>query len=56
MDQRELAYRLNVTPQQINKYVKNVQGMSLEVAKNISVILGCDINDLYEWNEVGHNE
>lgn len=56
MDQRELAKRLNVTPQQINKYVKDVQGMSLEVAMNISVILNCNISDLYEWKEVGRNE
>lgn len=56
MEQRELADRLNVTPQQINKYVKNVQRMSLEVAKNISIILDCDMDDLYEWNEVGRNE
>lgn len=56
MEQTELAYKLNVTPQQINKYAKDVQGMSLEVAKNISVKLNCQIEDLYEWTEVGENE
>jgi len=56
MDQVDLANKMNVTPQQINKYVKNTQGMSLEVARNISLILKCNIEDLYEWIEVGDNE
>ena len=56
MEQIDLANKMNVTPQQINKYVKNKQGMSLEVARNISLILKCNIEDLYEWNEVGENE
>jgi DNA-binding XRE family transcriptional regulator len=49
MEQTELAFRLNVSKQQINKYVKNRQRMSLETAKNISSILGCSIEELYEW-------
>ena len=56
MEQVELAKRLNVKPPQINKYVNNVQGMSYEVAKNISTILNCNMEDLYEWEEVGENE
>lgn len=53
MTQSELAKRLNVTRQQINKYAYNKQRMSLQVAKNISAILNCSIEDLYEWLEVG---
>jgi DNA-binding XRE family transcriptional regulator len=49
MEQTELAFRLKVSKQQINKYVKNRQRMSLETAKNISSILGCSIEELYEW-------
>lgn len=49
MEQTALAKALYVTPQQINKYVLNKQKMSLEVAKNVSVILGCTIDELYEW-------
>jgi DNA-binding XRE family transcriptional regulator len=30
--------------------------MSLQVAKNIAAILNCNIEDLYEWIEVGNNE
>lgn len=56
MEQSELADKLNMPKQQLNKYVSNRQGMSLEVAKNISVILRCRIEDLYEWIEVGSNE
>lgn len=56
MEQVELARKLNVAPPQINKYVQDVQGMSYEVAKNISSILKCNMEDLYEWEEVGENE
>lgn len=56
MTQSELATRLGVKVQQINKYVLNKQGMSLEVAYNISRILNCRIEDLYEWNEVSEYE
>lgn len=56
MEQTDLARKLNVTPPQINKYVNNKQGMSLQVAKNIAAILNCHIDDLYQWIEVGDNE
>lgn len=56
MSQLELANRLGVTSQQINKYVWGTQGMSLQVAFNIASILNCRIEDLYEWHEVGRNE
>ncbi|WP_231293331.1 helix-turn-helix transcriptional regulator [Sporosarcina sp. P33] len=51
-----LAKSLNVTKQQVNKYVTNRQRMSLETAKNISSIVHCEIEDLYEWIEVGNDE
>lgn len=58
--QRELADLLNVTVQQINKYALDKQKMSIQVAKNISYILNCTVDDLYEWEwiepEVGKNE
>lgn len=56
MTQLNLAERLNITEQQINKYVNNRQKMSLQVAKNIASILNCGIEDLYEWIEVGCDE
>ncbi|GAA0434682.1 hypothetical protein GCM10008934_25180 [Virgibacillus salarius] len=56
MTQQELANRLNVTFQQVNKYVLDRQKMSLQVAKNIASILNCHIDDLYEWIEVGYKE
>lgn len=56
MTQWELAERLNVREQQINKYVNDRQGMSLQVAKNIASVLDCQMEDLYEWIEVGENE
>lgn len=51
MTQVDLAGELGVKPQQIQHYVKDHRVMSLTVAKNISVILGCQIEDLYEWTE-----
>lgn len=56
MTQQELANKLGVTKQQVHKYVSNRQKMSLEVAYNISIILGCSIEELYEWYEVGTKE
>lgn len=56
MNQSELAIKLNVTKQQINKYVNGSTIMTLPVAKNISAILNCSIDDLYSWTEVGKNE
>lgn len=56
IEQAELARKLNVTRPQINKYVKNKQGMSLQTAYNIACLLGCNMEDLYEWIEVGDNE
>lgn len=56
MSQQELSELLGVTKQQINSYVTNTRMMSLKTAKNISVILNCEIEDLYEWIEVGENE
>ena len=52
MTQVELAGLLGVTPQQIQHYVQDHRVMSLIVAKNIAFILGCEIDDLYEWTEI----
>lgn len=56
MTQLDLAVKLGVKVQQVNKYVLDKQGMSLQVAKNIAVILNCHIEDLYEWIEAGKDE
>ncbi|HSH25626.1 MAG TPA: helix-turn-helix transcriptional regulator [Massilibacterium sp.] len=57
MSQNELAAKLKVTRQQINKYVSDPPViMTLQVAKNIASILNCTMDDLYEWEEVGDNE
>lgn len=56
MGQSELAIKLNVKPPQINKYVKGKQKMSIAVAYNIAQILNCQIEELYEWIEVGNDE
>lgn len=56
MTQLELAERLNVAPQQVNHYVQNNRVMSIQTAMNVSRILNCNIEDLYEWKEVGIKE
>lgn len=55
MSQRELALKLGVTDQQVNKYYRDRQKMSIQVAKNVSDILKCNIEDLYEWIEITGN-
>jgi DNA-binding XRE family transcriptional regulator len=50
MTQAELARRLGVQRQQVGKWAKNEQRMSLESAKNVASILGLNhVDDLYEW-------
>ncbi|WP_420489608.1 helix-turn-helix transcriptional regulator [Neobacillus vireti] len=50
MSQSQLAERLNVSRQQVNKWATDRQGMSLETAKNICKVLDLDrIDDLFEW-------
>lgn len=49
MTQQELATRLNITKQQVQKYVKRESVMSLATAKSISEVLDVPIDDLYEW-------
>lgn len=51
MTQQELADSMDITSQQISKYVNNRQKMSIEVAVNIAAILKCRVEDLYEWYE-----
>jgi putative transcriptional regulator len=49
MTQQELATRLGVPKQQINKYVNNRQQMSYKTAREIAYIINCSMEDLYEW-------
>jgi plasmid maintenance system antidote protein VapI len=56
LTQSELAAILDITVQQVNKYVTGRQMMSYQTAKNISVVVRCRMEDLYEWHEVGYNE
>lgn len=49
MSQQDLATIMGVTRQQINDYCTGKNIMTLPVAINIALVLGCDIKDLYEW-------
>ncbi|MFJ5716593.1 transcriptional regulator [Neobacillus sp. NPDC093127] len=50
MTPAELARRLDVHRQQVDKWINGKQRMSMESAKNVASILGLDHGDeLYEW-------
>jgi len=48
MTQQELAERTGYSKQSISRYVKNMHVMSYETALNISKVLDCNMEDLYE--------
>lgn len=50
MTQNELARRIGVSESMISKYIAGEKVMSLVRAKHISDIVGCSIEDLYEWH------
>lgn len=52
MTQQQLADKLSVTKQQINKYCRNDVIMTLPIAVNIAEFLNCDVKDLYDWKYV----
>ena len=52
MTQNDLAIELGVSRQRVNALVHNRAVMSFETALNISKILHCDMEELYELVEV----
>jgi DNA-binding XRE family transcriptional regulator len=52
INQKQLAERVDLSPQMISHFIAKRKTMSLEVAKSISIIVGCSIEDLYEWEHV----
>jgi transcriptional regulator with XRE-family HTH domain len=49
--QNEFATMMGMSKQQINDYISgHTATMSLKTAKNIAHVLGCSIEELYEWN------
>lgn len=47
--QAELARRTGISRQMISQYANNKSSMSVEVMKTISYVLGCHMEELYEW-------
>ncbi len=43
LTQKELAERLNVSPQQVNKIVQGHENLTLETISNLEVVLGIQI-------------
>lgn len=52
--QIELAHRTGISRQMISQYANNRSSMSVEVMKTISYVLGCHMEDLYQWER--HNK
>lgn len=51
MSQQELADKSAISRQRISDYANDRIKMSVETLKTVSVILRCDMHDLYEWQE-----
>ena len=51
LSQKDLAERLNISPQQINKIVKGSENMTLETISNLEAALGIRIID----DKAGHS-
>ncbi len=49
LTQSELAERLGMSRQQLNRYVQNQRIPNAEITKNIAVELDCEMDDLFEW-------
>lgn len=47
--QQFIAERLGKKKQQINRYATGERKMPIDIAYNIALIVGCSIEDLYEW-------
>ncbi|WP_059049080.1 helix-turn-helix domain-containing protein [Paenibacillus senegalimassiliensis] len=52
--QIELAHRTGISRQMISQYANNRSSMSVEVMKTISYVLGCHMEELYQWER--HNK
>lgn len=49
MKQQSLAERLSMPKSMISEYANGHTIMSLETAKTIADAIGCNVEDLYEW-------
>jgi DNA-binding XRE family transcriptional regulator len=51
MSQQELADLVGITKQSVSRYVKDAHVMSFETAYNIAKVLGCKMEDLYDYRK-----
>lgn len=49
MTQTELSNMLQITPQRVSDYANDRVTMSLQMAANVSRVLGVPIMSLYQW-------
>ena len=53
MTQQQLAEKMGVSKQQVNRWCNDRQGMTMETAKNIASLVGLNCSDeLYEWKRI----
>jgi transcriptional regulator with XRE-family HTH domain len=58
MSQQELADKVGMSKGYINDKIRNrgKHGMYIDSAKKIATVLGCSIDDLYEWIPEGKHK
>lgn len=48
LTQKEIAYKMEITPQQLNKWVQAKEFPRIDKAITLCKIIGCTLNDLYD--------
>lgn len=51
LTQKEIAKRLDISPQQFNMWATGRKYPRIDKAQQLAKILGCTLNDLYEKDE-----
>lgn len=51
LTQTELAKRTGISREMIVKYIAGTAPIPMDKAKTISHVLGCNMEDMYEWIE-----
>lgn len=49
LTQQDIVDRLNMTRSQVSDYAHNRRLMGLETAVSIAGVIGCRVEELYEW-------
>lgn len=56
MSQKDFADAMDMLESQVSDYVRNRKRMSLQTAASAAQVIGCHIDDLYEWIPIKKSE